>query len=98
MIVHLVRADWFHKFADNSTYESETLHDEGFVHCSAPHQVGEIRERYFQGIKNLVVLVIDPYKVKAVLKYEPGFGGALFPHIYGPINKDAIGQILYLED
>ena len=98
MIVHLVRENWLAPFEKLDFYESETLKEEGFIHCSAPHQVGEIRGRYFKNVEKLVVLVIDPYRLKMPLKYEPGFGGALFPHIYGPLNMDAVVQILHLPD
>jgi uncharacterized protein (DUF952 family) len=53
----------------------------------------------------LVLLVIDPSKLEAELKWEPpaepepthAREGELFPHIYGPLNLDAVQEILAFE-
>ena len=51
-----------------------------------------------------MLLVIDPTHLSSDLKWEPPFDGApppgappadLFPHVYGPINLDAV---LYVHD
>ena len=50
----------------------------------------------------MLVLVIDPTKVDAEVKWEPSLhtdgspaqpGESLFPHVYGPLNRDAIVEI-----
>lgn len=47
-------------------------------------------ERYFAGRDDLVLLEIDPARLRAELKYEPAPDGELFPHVYGPLNIDAV--------
>ena len=48
-------------------------------------------ERYFAGQTNLVLLHIDEHKLTAPFTYElsPSVNEE-FPHIYGPMNLDAI--------
>ena len=62
-------------------------------------------EQYYKGQSGLVLLVIDPRRLASDLKWEPPSegtpppgvrAGESFPHIYGPINLDAIVQTLDL--
>ena len=74
-----------------STVDS-TLADVGFIHCSFPEQTIEIVNRKYNGYDHLVLLFIDTAKVKAEIKYEGALSGraGTFPHIYGPLNIDAV--------
>jgi uncharacterized protein (DUF952 family) len=70
----------------------KTLAEEGFIHASGPNQVNDVANRYYRDIRDeLLVLVIDTGRVRAEIRYEdvPG-AGAPFPHIYGPLNADAV--------
>lgn len=97
MIAHLVKKAWFERFAGVDFYESETLGEEGFIHCCAVDDVDEIRNRYFIGASEILMLLLNPDLIAASIKYEPGFGGKLFPHIYGPLNKSAIVAVEKLD-
>jgi uncharacterized protein (DUF952 family) len=69
-----------------------TLAEEGFIHASTEGQVNDVANRYYRGIQDeLLVLVIDTERVRAQIRYEdvPG-AGAPYPHIYGPLNTDAV--------
>ena len=46
----------------------------------------------YQETPDLVILWIDPQKVKNKIKYEPGRDNILktFPHIYGSLNLEAV--------
>ena len=69
-----------------------TLEQEGFIHASRADQWEGVKERYYGGVTEpLVLLVIDPAKLTAPLVVEevPG-SGETFPHIYGPLNLDAV--------
>lgn len=75
-------------------YEAPSLKEEGFIHCSQATQVSGVLERYFKGKTNLVKLVIDTDKLTSQLVYEWSPSTAdTFPHIYGPINTDAVTAV-----
>jgi uncharacterized protein (DUF952 family) len=70
-----------------------TLADQGFIHCSLPHQVGRIADLVYPDTSDLVILVIDTDRVTAPVRYEAaGPGGEAFPHIYGPLNASAVTE------
>lgn len=79
-------------------YSAPSLETEGFIHCSEEHQVQGVLERYFKNRNDLLKLVIEPQKLKAELKYElaPSVKET-FPHVYGPINLDAIVEELEIK-
>lgn len=63
---------------------------EGFIHCCTPSQLKGVLERYFKGKTDLVLLHLDESKLKAELKYEVSTNDEKFPHLYGPINREAV--------
>jgi uncharacterized protein (DUF952 family) len=63
---------------------------DGFVHFSTASQVGETAARHFAGQDDLVLVAVDEARLGPALKYEPSRGGALFPHLYGPLPLDAV--------
>jgi uncharacterized protein (DUF952 family) len=72
-------------------YESASLKEEGFIHCSQETQVSGVLERYFKGKTNLVKLVIDTDLLTSrwVYEWSPSIADT-FPHVYGPINTSAV--------
>lgn len=72
-------------------YEAPSLASEGFIHCSEEGQVRGVLERYFKGQHDLLKLVIDTDRLQHRLQYDmaPSVDEA-FPHVYGPINLDAV--------
>ena len=94
MIVHIApRAEWEHARTVGA-YRGDTLASEGFVHCSEPHQVVRTADRFFRGRAGLVLLLIDEAKVGPEVKREASPEGELFPHVYGPLNLDAVVGVL----
>lgn len=90
MIYHIVsKSDW-EAVGDSTHYQGDTLDTEGFIHCSTIEQVLDTANFLFHGRDNLVLLQIDPTKLKSPLKYEDGGDGRLFPHIYGPMEVEAV--------
>ena len=88
-IFHIVRpADWESHTGDS--YEAESLVTEGFIHCSFAEQLDSVIGRYYSDAEEIVILEIDPTKLDSKLVVEPSTGGDNYPHIYGPINKDAV--------
>ena len=62
---------------------------DGFVHFSTADQVRETAARHFAGQSNLVLVAFDDAALGPGLNYEPSRGGALFPHLYGPLDPKA---------
>ncbi len=95
LVLHIVsKAEW-QNAAAVGVYRPESLKSAGFVHCSTPEQIIRVANDNFRGTTGLVLLCIDPHQLKAPLKYENLEGGtSLFPHIYGPLNLDAVVEVL----
>jgi uncharacterized protein (DUF952 family) len=95
-IYHIAtRADWERaRRAGEYTTSTigRTLAEEGFIHASGPGQVTGVANRYYRGLRDeLLLLVIDPERVLAEIRYEDVPGAAApYPHIYGPLNADAV--------
>jgi len=92
------RSEWEDAQAEGD-YRGDTLKSQGFIHCSTPKQLPWVAESFYKGRTGLVVLRIDPEKLKPPLKWEsPPDSGEKFPHVYGPLNLDAVVGIAPLED
>jgi release factor glutamine methyltransferase len=92
LIYHIcTREDW-QRAETQGFYQSASLADEGFIHFSQSDQYIEVANRYFRGVPGLVVLSIDPEKLASEIRWEKS-GDAYFPHVYGPINLDAVVSI-----
>ncbi len=72
-------------------YRGDTLASEGFIHCTGdPDLLVDVANRFYRGeAGDFVILHIDPARVKSEIKWEAA-DGASFPHIYGPLNMDAV--------
>lgn len=99
MIYHITSRSAWNEARQQGEYRAESLETEGFIHCSAVTQVLPVVEKYYLGAQDLLLLVIDPVELSSELKWEPPSGGSpppgvpegdLFPHIYGPINLEAV--------
>jgi uncharacterized protein (DUF952 family) len=72
-------------------YVVKSLESEGFIHCSTKSQILGTANSFFRGQKDLVLLCIEASRVKAPIKYEQPEGDTRsFPHVYGPLNIDAV--------
>ncbi|HMJ35516.1 MAG TPA: DUF952 domain-containing protein [Baekduia sp.] len=68
-----------------------SLAEEGFIHCSTAQQVEATANRIFSGSGDLLLLVVDPSRLNAPLKWERATDvAAEFPHIYGALNLGAV--------
>ena len=59
---------------------------DGYIHFSTAEQVKETAARHFAGQADLVLVAVDVDKLGEALKYEVSRGGALFPHLYAPLD------------
>ena len=70
--------------------DPEAFAAEGFIHCCTDQQIQTVIRNHFPGHSGLLLLRIDLEAVRAEIRYEPGTGGEHYPHIYGPLNRDAV--------
>lgn len=97
IIYHVTSRDEWNQAQQNGFYEAPSLKSEGFIHCSEAHQVAGVLERYFSGKTDLVKLEIDTDKLTSryVQEWSPSVSDT-FPHIYGPINPEAVISVISL--
>ena len=95
-ILHMALPDdWATARADGEyriSTRGKRLEDEGFIHCSYPHQVELVANSFYNDLTELVLLHIDPELLDVEVRDEPPEPGSpkLFPHIYGPIPLTAV--------
>jgi len=70
---------------------------DGFIHFSDGGQVVGTAAKYFSGQTDLVLLTVDPARL-ASLRWEKSRDDALFPHLYGPLELDAVDRADRLPD
>jgi uncharacterized protein (DUF952 family) len=97
IIYHITTAGEWKAAQKKGFYEAASLTVEGFIHCSQEEQVAATLERYFKGRNDLVKLVIDTDKLTSryVFDWSPSTADT-FPHIYGPLNLDAVIEVIAL--
>ena len=89
LIYHIVLPSAWAAF-DTDLYRHASLEIEGFIHCSFADQLDAVIERYYRVEKSVVVLEIESDKLMSRMLKEPSTNSEIYPHIYGPINRDAI--------
>src|SRR5512136_2799106 len=99
IILHVTSRKTWSAAQKNRQYTADSLAGEGFIHCSKVSQIMRVADNFFAGQHGLVILLIDPARLIPELRWEPGadLETELFPHIYGPINLDAVVDILDFE-
>jgi uncharacterized protein (DUF952 family) len=97
VIYHVTTAGDWEAARQKGFYEHPSLKAEGFIHCSQENQVAGVLERYFAGQQSLVKLVIDTDKLtcRFVFDWSPSTKDT-FPHVYGPINIEAVTDVIQL--
>lgn len=98
MIFHIAERDRWLAAQAEGQYTASTLGrelaDEGFIHLSTLGQVAGVHDRFYQGVENLVLLHIDETLLSAPVAYEQvGDAPEPFPHLYGPLNIDAVVHV-----
>ncbi|RVU14642.1 DUF952 domain-containing protein [Methylobacterium oryzihabitans] len=63
---------------------------DGYIHFSTAAQARETAGRHFAGQGDLVLVAVEAGALGAALRWEPSRGGALFPHLYAPLDLAAV--------
>jgi uncharacterized protein (DUF952 family) len=95
LIYHIAEAGDWEQAQRDGQYTTSTrgvsLAEQGFIHASQPAQVALVANAYYQGVPDLILLTIDTERVGSPIRYEPVPGqDRPYPHIYGPLNPDAV--------
>lgn len=102
LILHISSRDRWTAAQAAGEYRDPSLETEGFIHCSTAAQAARTGNRFFKGQTGLVLLCIDADKLTNRWLYEDASHPApvtdenptprpeQFPHVYGPINLDAV--------
>jgi uncharacterized protein (DUF952 family) len=103
LILHITNQPEWDAAQSAGQYEAASLHSEGFIHFSTTDQVVRVANAFYAGQRDLQLLVVDPERLSAELRWEdpvhPGVNmdtaqSEVFPHLYGPLNLDAVLQVV----
>ncbi|MEO9328647.1 DUF952 domain-containing protein [Gordonia aurantiaca] len=97
VLAHLITADDWAANREQTHLRPPSLDECGFVHLSTPEQVHLPANRLFAGRCDLLLLICDPDRLGAEIRWEPGVptdpASMLFPHLYGPLPVDAVIEV-----
>ena len=98
MIYHFITETDLSKYLTESELRVPSLDTEGFIHCSTLEQVLDVANFLAPYSEEMQLLEIDESLVSQDVRFEDAMGdGRLFPHVYGPINRDAIVAEYHLD-
>jgi uncharacterized protein (DUF952 family) len=97
LIHHLAEpADWDEAVRTGSyriSTRGRILEQEGFIHAAGDDQWQLVRRRFYADLQtDLVLLTFDPDALTVPVRWEVGdpATGERFPHLYGPLDVDAV--------
>jgi uncharacterized protein (DUF952 family) len=97
VILHITNREHWEKAKLEGVYRSDTFDLYGFIHCSTSKQIVKVANDLFRAQKGLVLLYIVTSKLRSKVKYEFAGSEELYPHIYGPLNTDAVIEVVNFE-
>ena len=97
-LYHLTPAAYYAALPADQDYLPEQYAQDGFIHCTrGADLLALVANRHYRAIPgDFLMLAIDVPLLAAPLKYE-ALDSAMphpFPHIYGPLNRDAIIEVV----
>ena len=91
LIYHICKKpEWAKAEAAGLYHGSSQDRDDGFIHFSAADQVVASAAKHRAGQTDLVLIAADSGALGSALRWEASRGGALFPHLYGPLPVAAV--------
>jgi uncharacterized protein (DUF952 family) len=87
---HMVPKSYFESLDPSADYLPAEFGKDGFIHCTdGEYIVSAIAFNIFRHLDDeLLILFIDKEMVISNIRYDDP--DKLFPHIYGPLNRNAI--------
>lgn len=95
IVYHMLPSSVWEAAAEENAYHAATLASEGFVHCTAELPLLEqVANRFYRSQPgDWLILLVDLDRVAAPVRWEAA-DDHLFPHIYGPIERQAIVETI----
>jgi uncharacterized protein (DUF952 family) len=98
-IFHITTSSAWDEARAAGGYEPPSLQREGFIHFSGVDQVVGVANRAFRGQRDLVLLCVASDRLAAVVRHEHAEdAGEAFPHLYGPLNLDAVVEVIAIAE
>ena len=94
MIFHILKREEWDEWEGRPLYEAPSLAECGFLHCAALGDLLEVSNCYYKNEPGMALLCIDAEKVGPEIKWETSEHGVSYPHIHGPLNADAIVEVV----
>jgi len=86
LIFKIVAADeWRAAEAADAYMGSATDRADGYIHFSTASQAPITAAKWFAGRAGLMLVAVEAEALGEGLRWEPSRGGALYPHLYGPL-------------
>jgi uncharacterized protein (DUF952 family) len=93
-IFHIAIPEDWENANDETYYYAKSLQTEGFIHCSFSDQLEGVIDRYYRGFGRVLILRIETEHLDAPLVVEPSTGREPYPHIYGPLLRSAVAEVI----
>jgi len=98
MIYHIAHKKEWIESKKTGAYKTDSLGNEGFIHCSPLEKIEETANTFFKDQNDLTILCIDEKKVAPNIVWEDLYHTDFkFPHIYGKLNVDAVLRVIDIE-
>jgi uncharacterized protein (DUF952 family) len=88
-LFHITSASAWARAKEGGVYRAASLETEGFIHLSTSVQWLRTANRFFRGQQGLVLLVLRRDALSAEVRFEAADGDS-FPHLYGPLEVEAV--------
>lgn len=90
---HIVPTELWDAQLDAPTYAAASLAEEGFIHTTdgVANMVATANRHYHADPRPFYVLTLDLDRLTSHWQYDDA--GRIYPHIYGPINRDAVLKV-----
>jgi len=90
-------ADWFEAKRNGTYHGSPDDRRDGFIHLSTADQLAGTLEKHFsgpdgRGQPGLVLIAFEADALGPGLRWEAARNGALFPHLYAPLDTKAAAR------
>lgn len=66
---------------------------DGYIHFSDRSTLRETAARHFAGRSDLVLVTVEAAALGPALRWEASRGGALFPHLYAPLDPSHVVDV-----